>query len=245
MTTTSATATGGSTTASASGLAATSSADDSASSAQAIENQFLTLLTTQLENQDPTNPMDNMQLTSQLAQISTVEGISSLNTTLESISSQMNLSQSINASSFIGKSVLVSGNSIYLGTDSSTGDTEVTPFGIDLSSNASDVKVTITNSSGATVNTIDLGSMSAGVYSYDWNGLNSSGASAGNGSYSFTVSATDSSGNTVNALALTYGLVNSVSYNSGTATLNLGTTGTADLSDVYKVFSSTDDSTTI
>ena len=240
MTTTSATATGGSTTASSSSLT-----DDSASSAQAIENQFLTLLTTQLQNQDPTNPMDNMQLTSQLAQISTVEGITNLNTTLESISSQMNLSQSISASSFIGKSVLVQGNSIYLGKDSTTGDTEVTPFGIDLANSASDVKVTITNSSGATVNTIDLGAMSAGVYSYDWNGLTSSGASSSDGSYSFSVSATNSSGGTVTATPLTYGLVNSVSYTSSGATLNLGTTGTASLSDVYKVFSTTDDSTSI
>ena len=167
---------------------------DDASSAQAIENQFLTLLTTQLQNQDPTNPMDNMQLTSQLAQISTVEGISNLNTTLQSISSQMGLSQSIDATSFIGKSVLVQGDSILLGTDSTSGSTVTTPFGIDLEGAASDVQVQIKNSSGAVVNTIDLGPMSAGVYSYDWNGQSSSGAVSTNGSYSFTVSATDSSG---------------------------------------------------
>jgi flagellar basal-body rod modification protein FlgD len=218
---------------------------DDASSAQNIENQFLTLLTTQLQNQDPTNPMDNMQLTSQLAQISTVEGISNLNTTLQSISSQMGLSQSIDATSFIGKSVLVQGNSILLGTDSTTGSTVTTPFGINLTSAAADVKVNITNSSGAVVDTVDLGSMSAGVYSYDWNGQSSSGSAATNGSYSFTVSATDANGNAVTVNPLTYGLVGSVAYTSSGPVLNLGTAGTSSLSGVYKVFSTTDDSTTI
>ena len=85
----------------ASNTSALSSANN-ASSAQSIENQFLKLLTTQLQNQDPSSPMDNMQLTSQLAQISTVEGITNLNTTLQSMSSHMGLSQSIDATSFIG-----------------------------------------------------------------------------------------------------------------------------------------------
>lgn len=218
---------------------------DDASSAQSIENQFLTLLTTQLQNQDPTNPMDNMQLTSQLAQISTVEGITNLNTTLQSISSQLGLSQSIDAASFIGKSVLVQGNSILLGTDSTTGSTVTTPFGINLQGAAADVKVQIKNSSGAVVNTVDLGAQSAGIYSYDWNGQSSSGTAATAGSYSFTVTATDSSGNAVTVSPLTYGQVGSVAYTSSGAVLNLGTAGTASLSDVYKVFSTTDDSTTI
>ncbi|MGN6580034.1 MAG: flagellar hook capping FlgD N-terminal domain-containing protein [Bordetella sp.] len=218
---------------------------DNVSSAQNIENQFLTLLTTQLQNQDPTNPMDNMQLTSQLAQISTVEGISNLNTTLQSISSQMGLSQSIDATSFIGKSVLVQGNSILLGTDSTTSSAVTTPFGINLTGAASDVKVNIINSSGAVVNTVDLGSMSAGVYSYDWNGQTSGGTAATNGSYSFSVTATDSSGNAVTADPLTYGQVGSVAYTSSGPVLNLGTAGTTSLSGVYKVFSTTDDSTSI
>jgi len=221
------------------------SSANNASSAQGIENQFLKLLTTQLQNQDPTNPMDNMQLTSQLAQISTVEGITNLNTTLQSISSQMGLSQSIDATSFIGKSVLVQGNSILLGTDSTSGSAVTTPFGINLSGAAADVKVNITNSSGAVVNTVDLGSMSAGIYSYDWNGQSSNGTAATNGSYSFSVTATDSNGNAVTVNPLTYGLVGSVAYTSSGPVLNLGTAGTTSLSGVYKVFSTTDDSTSI
>lgn len=228
----------------ASSTSALSSANN-ASSAQSIENQFLKLLTTQLQNQDPTNPMDNMQLTSQLAQISTVEGITNLNTTLQSISSQMGLSQSIDATSFIGKSVLVQGNSILLGTDSSTGSTVTTPFGINLSSAASNVQVKITNASGAVVNTVNLGSLNAGVYSYDWDGKSSTGTAATNGSYSFTVTATDANGNAVTVNPLTYGQVGSVAYTSGGPVLNLGTAGTTSLAGIYKVFSTVDDSSSI
>lgn len=220
-------------------------ATDNASSAQSIQNQFLTLLTTQLQNQDPTSPMDNMQLTSQLAQISTVQGITNLNTTLQSISSQMGLSQAISATSFIGKSVLVQGNSILLGTDSTSGSAVTTPFGINLSGAAADVKVNITNSSGAVVKTVDLGAMNAGIYSYDWSGQTSGGAAAPNGSYSFSVTATDASGNAVTADPLTYGQVGSVAYGSNGPVLNLGTAGTTSLSGVYKVFSSINDSTSV
>jgi flagellar basal-body rod modification protein FlgD len=228
----------------ASATSALSSTND-ASSAQSIEDQFLKLLTTQLQNQDPTNPMDNMQLTSQLAQISTVEGITNLNTTLQSISSQMDLSQSIDATSFIGKSVLVQGNSILLGTDSTSGSTVTTPFGINLTSDAANVQVKITDANGTVVNTVNLGKTKAGVYSYDWDGKSSTGAASSNGSYSFTVTATDANGNAVTVNPLTYGLVGSVAYTSSGPVLNLGTAGTTTLAGVYKVFSTADDSSSI
>lgn len=221
------------------------SSANNASSAQSIQDQFLKLLTTQLQNQDPTSPMDNMQLTSQLAQISTVEGITNLNTTLQSISSQMGLSQSIDATSFIGKSVLVQGNSILLGTDSSSGATVTTPFGINLTGDAANVQMKITNANGAVVNSVNLGKTGAGIYSYDWDGKTTNGGTATGGSYSFTVTATDANGNAVAVNPLTYGQVGSVAYTSGGPVLNLGTAGTTSLAGVYKVFSTVDDSTTI
>jgi flagellar basal-body rod modification protein FlgD len=70
--------------------------------AQDLQNQFLTMLVTQLKNQDPTNPMDNSQLTTQLAQINTLSGIEKLNTTLGSISGQISTSQSLQSSTLIG-----------------------------------------------------------------------------------------------------------------------------------------------
>ena len=75
-------------------------------SSQELQDNFLTLLIAQMKNQDPTNPMDNSQLTSQLAQINTLAGIERLNTTLNVVSGQIDDSMSVNASNMIGKGVM-------------------------------------------------------------------------------------------------------------------------------------------
>lgn len=84
------------------GVSTTSSSSLTGSNAADLQSSFLTLLVAQLKNQDPTNPMENNELTSQLAQISTVSGIEKLNTTLGSISGQIDNSQSLQASNLIG-----------------------------------------------------------------------------------------------------------------------------------------------
>src|SRR5690625_188872 len=81
------------------------------------QDRFLTLLITQLRNQDPLDPMDNSQITTQLAQLSTVQGINQLNETLLEISGQMDVSQSMQAAMLVGKEVLVPGDKVLLGSD--------------------------------------------------------------------------------------------------------------------------------
>src|SRR5690606_24999100 len=110
----------------------------------ATQSQFLTLLVTQLQNQDPLNPMDNAQVTSQIAQLSTVSGINQLNNTLLGLSGQMDMSQSMQAANLIGKEVLVPGEKISVGSSVVDGvATQVTtPFGVDLISDASRMVVT-------------------------------------------------------------------------------------------------------
>src|SRR6266571_7724769 len=78
-------------------------------SVEADTNKFMTLLVTQLKNQDPLNPLDNAQITSQLAQLSTVTGVNNLNTTLESLKSSYQSSETLQATNMIGKGVLVPG----------------------------------------------------------------------------------------------------------------------------------------
>jgi len=89
------------------------SAAPAKSTAEDLSSNFLTLLVAQLKNQDPTNPMDNAQLTSQLAQINTVSGIEKLNTTLGSISGQINSNQSVQATALIGHGVMVEANRFW------------------------------------------------------------------------------------------------------------------------------------
>ncbi|MCL2895304.1 flagellar hook assembly protein FlgD [Brenneria tiliae] len=208
----------------------TTTSSSTGNSSSDLQSQFLTLLVAQLQNQDPTDPMDNTELTSQLAQISTLSGIEKLNTTLGSISGQLDTSQALQASTLIGHGVLISGNSIVVGESSS-----ITPFGIELDSAASNVTVTIKDASGNAVRTVSLGEQSAGVQTYSWDGTDDSGAAVAEGSYTYTVTATSSSGSSVVATPLKYALVYGVNTSSDGATLNLGLAGTASLSDVKQI----------
>jgi flagellar basal-body rod modification protein FlgD len=165
---------------------ATSSAS-SATSGTLTEANFLTLLTTQLENQDPLNPQSPSDFAAELAQFSTASGVNTLNQTIGE-------GGGVQAAGLIGKNVAVSGNALILGS----GGTAQGAF--NLSANASDVKVTITNSSGSVVNTIDLGAMSSGNQNFSWNGQSSGGTAEAAGTYSYSINATSaSSANTVTA----------------------------------------------
>ncbi|MBO9357344.1 flagellar basal body rod modification protein [Bordetella petrii] len=211
-------------------------AGSSAGSAGSLQDRFLTLLVTQLKNQDPLNPMENAELTSQLAQISTVEGITNLKNTLLAISGQIDVSQSMNAVAMIGKGVLIPGDKISLGTDASDPSKRVaTPFGIDLQGDAAKVTVKILDASGAVVRSIELGAQDTGVLTLDWDGTNDGGQALVDGKYSVNVSAADADGNKVRAEALSYGEVNSVSYSTDGLRLDLGLAGQISMLDVRKV----------
>ncbi|GAB2940612.1 flagellar hook assembly protein FlgD [Hafnia psychrotolerans] len=203
----------------------TSTADD-------LSNSFLTLLVAQLKNQDPTNPMDNAQLTSQLAQINTVSGIEKLNTTLGSISGQINSNQSVQATSLIGHGVMVEGKAILVG--SSDGKVSTTPFGLELERSVDTANVTISDATGKVVKTISLGAQTAGVHSYTWDGTQDDGTAAPDGSYSFNVNATNG-GEQMVATTLNYALVNGVTNDSSGALLDLGVRGTSTLANVRQI----------
>jgi flagellar basal-body rod modification protein FlgD len=158
---------------------ATSSAS-AASSGTLTESNFLTLLTTQLENQDPLNPQSPSDFAAELAQFSTASGVNTLNQTVSN-------SGGVQAAGLVGKNVAVSGNALILGS----GGTAQGAF--NLSAAASDVKVTVTNSSGSVVDTIDLGALGSGNQTFSWNGQSSSGAAQTAGTYSYSINATSAS----------------------------------------------------
>jgi flagellar basal-body rod modification protein FlgD len=198
------------------------------------QDRFLTLLVTQLQNQDPLNPMDNAQVTSQIAQLSTVNGINQLNNTLLALSGQMDVSQSMQAAGLIGKEVLVPGVKISVGATADDGVAS-TPFGVDVISSAANVSVTITDSAGKAVRTLDLGPQEVGVISVDWDGKDDQGANVNPGAYTFQVASKDANGAAVSADALTYGKVGSVAYTSQGLTMDLGLAGQYSLLDLRKI----------
>lgn len=222
-----------------SGVSSTSSTGSSSltgSSASDLQSSFLTLLVAQLKNQDPTNPLQNNELTTQLAQISTVSGIEKLNTTLGSVSGQLNSSQSLQASNLIGHGVMIPGTTILAGSSTTDGTTttSTTPFGLELQQAADKVTATITDASGVVVRTIDIGKLDAGVHTFTWDGSMTDGTTAPNGSYKVAISA--SSGTTqLVAQPLQFALVQGVLTGSDGNKLDLGTSGTTTLDEVRQI----------
>ncbi|AJI96095.1 basal-body rod modification protein flgD [Yersinia ruckeri] len=204
-----------------------------AGSSEEMQNSFLTLLVAQLKNQDPTNPLQNNELTSQLAQISTVQGIEKLNTTLGSISGQIDSNQSLQASALLGHGVMVPGNSILAG--SKDGEISTTPFGMELMRGADKVTATISDSNGQVIKTIEFpGGLKAGVHVFTWDGKLEDGSNAPDGAY--TVSIAASSGvDSLAATALTFGVVNAVTKGADGTKLDLGTRGTVTMDDVRQI----------
>lgn len=190
------------------GAAGSSSAVDDA------QNRFLKLLTAQLNNQDPFNPLDNAQMTSQLAQISTVDGITKLNTTMQSMLSSFSDGQTFQAASMVGRTVLVEGNQLKLADGKSAG-------GFSLESAADNVTATIKDANGLVVRTVELGSKGVGTSAFSWDGATDKGEVAANGAYTVSFAARQGA-DKVAATALEYGPVTSVTRTGKGVTLSVG-----------------------
>lgn len=202
-----------------------------------LRNSFMTLLITQLQNQDPLKPMENAEMTSQIAQINTVSGIEQLNATLQGITSQMNANQALQASGLIGQGVMVPGRQIMLEQDSD-GKPYSTPFGIELAKPAANVQATILGQGGQVIRRYDLGAVDKGVQSFQWDGKNEQGDVVASNRYTVQLEATDADGNAIESSTLNYAIVNSVTPNdgSGGVRLDLGAIyGQISLNDVKQI----------
>ena len=201
-------------------------------SVQADTDKFMTMLVTQLKNQDPLSPMDNAQMTSQLAQLQTVTGVNKLNETLETLKSSYQSSESLAATNLIGHAVLVEGNTINLTQGKSV-------FGVDLATPADNVQVIVTDpKTGKDVATIDLGSLEAGTTPLAWDGSSDAvdAATLADGGYSFRVVATRGGQPLTDVKGLSLDSVASVSTNSKDGVkLNLAGKGAVTLDDIKQV----------
>lgn len=197
------------------------------SGAAAAQDRFMTLLVTQMKNQDPLNPMDNAQVTSQLAQLSTVTGIDKMNTTLESLISSFQSNQSLQATNMIGHGVLVPGASVALADGKGV-------LGVELAEPADKVQVTIRDMAGKLVHTIDIGLMKAGMQQLQWDGATDNGGAAANGQYVFEVTAMRA-GEKVDVTKLAFGKVDSVSTGAQGVKLNLPGLGAVNFTDVRQI----------
>lgn len=190
---------------------------------------FLSLLTTQLSYQDPTNPTDNTQMVSQMAQLSVVQSLAELNTTADDLSSSVTSSMALMASSLVGQDVKLTTNTgFFNGADSSQ-------FMISAGSGVQNMTLTITGENGEVINTVDIGDGSGDINLF-WDGTNSNGEIVPSGNYKFTVNGLYN-GTSQSIPVYAYGKVSSVTLGTGVSSsvLNLEGGGTMNMSQVTNI----------
>lgn len=200
---------------------------------QLSSSDFIKLLTAQLQNQDPTSPVDATQQLTQLAQFSQVSGISEINTTLKSIQDQLSAKNGTTTTSdalaYVGHNVLVPGDTAYPRTSGGLAGA------IELGGDASNVSLAIETPDGQVLKTQSLGAQAKGTVNFDWDGLTASGADAGSGPFKVVVTA-NSDGKAVSAQPLIWAPVSSVSLpTTGGPVLSLPGVGQVNASDVREV----------
>ncbi|MBB3046384.1 flagellar basal-body rod modification protein FlgD [Litorivivens lipolytica] len=194
------------------------------------QNDFMKLMLAQMQNQDPFSPMDNAEFLGQMAQFSTVSGISEINTSMASLADSLKSSQMLNAASLVDKHALVASP-----TAAFDGATPVTGR-VELPSSTSGVQVEVVGSNGEVVRRMSLGPQAAGAVDYAWDGRNSSGNAVPAGEYQLKVSYF--SGNQQEALENhIHAQIMSVSLPSqgGSANVELKGLGQYQLSDVKSI----------
>ena len=201
---------------------ASSPAASAASDATMTSDRFLKLLVAQMKNQDPLNPMDNAQVTSQMAQINTVTGIDKLNATVAGLSAQFMQMQAMQGATLVGHDVIVAGNKLDIDAATATGQ-----GGFELQIPADAVKVEILSPSGAVVQTLNLGAESGGVHSFNW----PSGTATSGSGLTFRVTAT-AGGVATKVTPLMRDRVDAISTTGTTFNLELESSGTVPYSAV-------------
>lgn len=191
------------------------------------KEEFLKLLTAQLKAQDPMNPMDSTNFTAQLAQFSSLEQMTNMNSSLTTMLAQQNSLQNTMAMSFIGKKVSFDGNAIKLNGQAN--------LRYSLAGDAASVMVSIRDSKGALVRRDVLTNQPAGANTYTWNGRDQYGNLLPAGNYTYTVDAANASGQTVTASPLASGTVTGLSYDNNITYLNIDGTTRIQLSDIKEI----------
>jgi len=212
-----------------SGTASTPTVETQAQSQTLGQADFLRLMTAQLKNQDPFSPVDNTQMVAQMAQFSSVAGISQMNSTLTQIADKLGASSASDALAYVGRTVLTAGNIAY--GRSSGGIAGAVQLGGD----ASDVTVAIQDANGNLLKTMSLGPQDKGTVGFDWDGKTDAGEDAGSGPFTVTTYA-QNNGATIASQALVWAPVAAVSMpSSGEAQLTLPGIGQIPVSDVVEV----------
>lgn len=207
--------------------AAASSGGTNVQSSADLSQNFLRMLTVQLQNQDPLNPMDNAAMTAQLAQLNMVDGIGKLNSSVASMMAQLKAATSLSMADSVGRSVLSAGQSLfYAGQPMS--------MAAELPADAASLVAVLRDDKGQEVDRVDLGAASSGVTNFIWDGKDAQGQSVAEGRYQLELLALDAKGDALDAKSYVSAMVADIGFEDGVMKLGLhdGRNITAD--DIYK-----------
>jgi flagellar basal-body rod modification protein FlgD len=195
---------------------------------------FLTLMLAQLQNQDPTSPVDSNVFLTQLAELSEVQGITQLNTSFTTLSNSLVQNQTMQASSLLGNTALVPSSTATLATAGAT-----VTGAVAVPQTTSQVQVDIADSTGNVVQQINLGAQQAGIANFSWNGTESNGAQAPAGQYTISAQVNGVAAGT-NISTYVNGVIQSVTMGSGSTGMyvNVSGQGPVLLSNVAQISSS-------
>ncbi len=193
------------------------------------KDDFMKLLVAQLQRQDPLDPLANAEFVAQLAQFSTLEGISNMGSSLDTMTSYIMSMNNYNATGLIGKDIKAYGDTLFL-EDGGTAD-----IAYHLYEDAPEVKISIYDESGALVRTIEGGGRPAGSNEMVWDGRDSDGNLLPPGKYTFAVTATDGNGSGIRSDTILTGTVSGVIYEDGIPYLMVGDEKIA-MSDILEVW---------
>ena len=184
------------------------------------KDDFLKLLLAQLKNQDPLNPADNTEFVAQLAQFSSLEQLTTMNTSLEDT---LAFNQSMSASINNAMMVNMIGSTVTARSEAFVFDgLQSVPLQFELDSDITACTIEISDENGALVRTISLDEMQMGLQTVVWDGLTNGGVMAGDGAYTYAVTGLDNVLNEVEGTPVTTGMVEGISYRNGVAYLDLG-----------------------
>ncbi len=195
------------------------------------QDAFLTLMITQLKNQNPLEPMKNQEFLGQLSQFTTASGVQDLKKSFDSLGTSLQSNQALQASSLVGRDVLINSDKIYL---PSTGTTQGV---VELPDAVGNLRVNIYNSVGEVVRSVELGQQKAGQVVYKWDGKDNNGNVVASGLYRATADA-KLDGKTYSFDTLAIASVESVTIgrNGQGMSLSVGALGNVTLNDVRQIF---------
>lgn len=189
---------------------------------------FLRLMTEQLQHQDPLKPMDNTQMVAQMAQMSTVQGITDLNTTVQGFQESMASDQVLRGAALVGHEVLVPSTKMVLGEEGGASGVVAAP-------GAGIVNVTVTDANGNTVTQLSVEATAAGETAFEWDGKDANGNRVAAGDYTIAATHTDTAGAETKLSTYVQAPVESVTVGSDGLYLNLKGLGTAPIDYVLRV----------